>query len=280
MKRIILVLSLCLTLMLACSTTTSAPSAQPDGIETIVHETLQALTANAPAPSETPEAPSAQGLAFQANGISFFIPKELALGADSTLTQGMEYPHINPSFGDEPLHFLATLNSYAAQSELDARIVVFRADEYLAFGTITQEKIDALLAYTDGQPLPEAIHTGFSSQAHAVSFKNGRGLRYLTQVIQGIAPVSNDYLFYYYLGVSADQKYFVEAVLPVHSAYLAENSALDASIPANGIPFDETNFSNYLQSVAEKLNAAESDSFSPRLETLDALIESLQADGF
>ena len=49
-----------------------------------------------------------------------------------------------------------------------------------------------------------------------LDFKNGQGLRYLTEFDQGIIPINNYELIYTYQGLTGDGKYYVAAVLPVN----------------------------------------------------------------
>lgn len=53
-------------------------------------------------------------------------------------------------------------------------------------------------------------------------------------------------------------------------------------VPADGIPFDWDNYENvttYIESVKQKLNVTDPNSFTPSLSTLDTMIQSISATG-
>jgi hypothetical protein len=277
-----------LFLVLACG----APAATPD-VAAIVAQTMQAITAAptetqqqtgaAPAATSGPQQLTPAGTAVDTAEISFITPNEVANGASSATTANVEYPYINPSSGDMPQHIAVTLNSYAVNGSIHKpQILIFRASEYSQYSELTASIIGQLqsLQYADGEPLPEGLNAEFSAQVHAVNFKNGHGIRYLTQTFQNFDPVNNQELFYYYQGITEDGQYFVQAILPVNAPYLAADSSPNTLPPADGIPFNMDNFPGYLDAVSLKLNSSESSNFNPSLEALDEMISSMQIKGF
>lgn len=274
---------------LACGLTAPAQPSQT-GLETAVAETVQALTAGAPSIPATEAAATQQsgqltpdGTPVETAEISFFIPNGVANDATTTLTTEVEYPYINPSLGDMPQHVVVTLNLYTETVTLfTPRIMIFRADEYANYSEMTTAIISTLrsLQYTDGQPLPEELGATFTAQVHALNFQNGKGIRYLTEVLQGFAPVTNEELFYYYQGITSDGKYFVQAVLPINAAFLPANGRVDTVLPPDGIPFNMDDFPGYLEAVKQKLNSTETYNFNPYLDALDEMLASLHVRGF
>ena len=113
-----------------------------------------------------------------------------------------------------------------------------------------------------------AMHANIQS----LDFQNGKGLRYLTQLSQGLVPINNAELFDSYQGLTNDGKYFVAAVLPVNHA----------SLPADGQMTEEnaqeltSNYPQYLTAVEGTLNTQAPDSYSPDLTQLDAMMSSLK----
>jgi hypothetical protein len=268
---------------LACGLNT--PTTQPVTVETIVVETITALTVSAPV-VETPssgnnEPLTPDGTPFESAEVSFFIPNGTANNASQTMSTKVEYPYINPSFGDMPQHISISLDLYATTGTYPPAIMIFRADEYATYSESTSETINDLRAapYTDGQPLPEGLDADFAAQVHAVSFQNGYGVRYLTQVFQNFLPVNNQDVFYYYQGITSDGKYFVQATLPISASFLAADSS-DTPLPADGIPFTTDDFGDYLNAVAQKLNTADAQNFTPYINVLDEMINSLSIKGF
>lgn len=285
-NKSILGLVLGLFLILACG----APAATPD-VTAIVTQTLQALTTiPAEAQQESQAIPIAEAQQLTPDGtpvdtaeISFFIPNGVANDATSTLTTAVEYPYINPGSGDMPQHVTVNLNLYAVAENIhQPQILVFRASEYSQYSELTASIISQLqsLQYVDGQPLPKELSADFSAQIHAVNFKNGHGVRYLTQVFQNFNTVNNQELFYYYQGITNDGQYFVQAILPINASYLVADSNPNSPLPADGIPFNMDDFSGYLNTVNQKLNSTDTFNFNPYLDALDEMIESIQVKGF
>jgi len=275
-----------LFVILACGLNAPATQSPQTNVETAVVETVQALTAIAPT-SETNTQESEQltpdGTPVETAEVSFFIPNGVANDASSSTTTNVEYPYINPSFGDMPQHIKVTLNLYAVTDGVyEPQIMVFRAAEYSQYSELTAATINQLqsLQYEEGSPLPDGLDADFSAQIYAVNFKNGHGIRYLTQVFMNFQAVNNTELHYYYQGMTDDGKYYVQAILPINAPFLATDGDPNGTLPADGILFNGDDFSGYLNAVAQKLNSTDTFSFTPYLEHLDAMIESMQVTGY
>jgi hypothetical protein len=277
MKKIWIILLAGLLTLSACAPVPPATSTGP-GVETIVALTLQAMTAAAPPPTAQPTAVPASGLPVSYNNISFTIPLELNASATASTTTDVEYPYVNPSGGPMAEHVVFDLTNYPVQGQV--RIMVFKSSEYAAYGESVQNTITALLAGQDAtQPLPKELASGFHAQTKPVAFKNGHGVRYLTEVLTNFAPITNKEIFYYYQGVTNDGAYFVAAIFHVNASFLVADSKNDSPLPSGGIPFNyptDPDFENYLNQITQKLNDTPAENYSPSLLLLDKLIESMQ----
>jgi hypothetical protein len=271
MKRISLIL---IVGMLALSACRSTPAPET-GLETIVAATLDAMTATA----------QSSGLPISYENISFRIPLELNASATAFTDTQWEFPSINPSNGPMPAHAIFEFTNYPVESSYPApegaRIMVFKSSEYAAYNAYEQEAITALLAGQESmQPIPEALVMGwFYAQPKTVDFQNGHGVRYLTQVLDGVAPITNQRLFYYYQGVTDDGAYFVSAIFHLTAPFLVADSEKDSLTPPDGVPFtwdQEVDFTKYRDEITLKLNDTPSENFTPSLIILDQLIESMQ----
>ena len=247
----------CLTA--ACgSNAASAPEAAPE-VETIVASTLQALT---PAPPSAP--------VYQFENISIAIPAALGTGATPTKTEDVELPFINPSNGPMPEHTVLEISGYPLVRS--ARIMVFKTSEYAAYSDLTQHIINTLQtrAYETAQPMPEELSLGpLSPQLLTLSPPNGHGLRYVTEILTAVVPVSNDQIFYYYQGLSNDGNYFISAILPINASVLVSN---EVPFPDSGTAED---YDDYFAAVAKNLSDADPSEFQPDLGVLDSLIQSI-----
>jgi hypothetical protein len=273
MKKILILLTTGLLLLSACTPANSVTSTGP-GVETIVASTLQAMTAAAPSPA----AAKPSGLPVSYNNISFTIPLELNASAAVSTSTDVEYPYINPSGGPMAEHVVFDLTNYPVPGK--ARIMVFKSSEYAAYGEPVQGAVTALLAGQDAtQPFPKALVQGFYAQAKPVPFQNGHGLRFLTEVLTGFAPITNKEIFYYYQGITNDGAYFVAAVLPVNASFLVADDKKDSPTPPDGIPFNwgaDLDFTKYLTQITQKLNDAAPENYSLSLLLLDKMIGSMQ----
>lgn len=239
---------------------------------TVVAATLQALTAAVPSST-----PAASGLPVTYNNISFQIPLELNASAAPSTNTDVEFPYINPSNGPMPEHAVFQLTNYPVAG--DAKIMIFKSSEYAAYGQ--QDAVTALLAKKDASlPLPDALlYSKIYVLAKPVQFQNGHGIRYLLQPETAIAPITNADIFYYYMGITNDGAYFVSAELHVHAAFLVSDGNKDSQTPPDGIPFDwgpNLDYGKYKTDVIQKLNATPPENFTPSLNALDGMIESVQ----
>ena len=226
-----------------------------------------------------PAASTASGLPVSYDNITFEIPLELNASVSSSKTSDVEFPYINPSNGPMAEHTAFQFTNFPTAGT--ARLMVFKASEYAAYGQPLQEAVTALLSGADAsQPLPDGLLQGeFSAQAQPINFKNGHGVRQLTQVLTNFAPITNEEVFYYYQGITTDGEYFVSAIFHVNATFLVSNGSPDAVTPADGVPFGngtDLDFPAYLSAVTKKLNDAPADSYTPSLLILDRLIESIQ----
>lgn len=276
---------------LACGS--GMPTQQVGTVSTIVASTIQALTAAAPLatqslatqPGATQAAPAPKGKMVVFGNTSFTVPEGLGSGAKQEFTTEVELPYTNPSFGEMPSHYKYVIQDYQpAQGNLTPMILVFNADEFAAYSDLTKGMIAALRSSNgQSQTLPDGILSisSFKGGVKPLRLQDGYGWGCLTQIIEAQVPINNADLFFYFQGMTDDGKYYISAILPVNASFLAAGSNPTAPVPADGIPFpdtgtlDGTSYNNYLQSMANKLNAAAPDAFQPPLAQLDALIQSI-----
>ena len=108
-------------------------------------------------------------------------------------------------------------------------------------------------------------------QVKYLDFRNGKGVRYLTQFTQGFVPINNNELIYTYQGLTGDGKYYVAAVLPVNHPSLPADGKVTGKEP----PEFTSAFPTYVANVAKALKPQAANSFAPDLTQLDALMSSL-----
>ena len=98
---------------------------------------------------------------------------------------------------------------------------------YGSGGPIGSDQLPAV-PFLNAQPV-------FAAGIEPVSFRNGSGVRFLTQYAQGNVLVNNVELFYQFQGVTRDGAYYVIAILPVTVPTLSETGEAAAVRPPGGI---------------------------------------------
>jgi hypothetical protein len=172
------------------------------------------------------------------------------------------------------------------------QIYVYPAQQYAemypaAFESI--RRLDNILYSPDPQLSKDQIPwipffnaaPAFATNIQLISFQNGQGVRFLTEYAQYAISANNHDLFYHFQGLTRDGQYYIIAILPISNPMLAETSDGGAALPAGGVPysyFSDPNFDMqlYYKSVTDVLNATHADVFTPTLNQLDLLIQSMK----
>jgi len=96
-----------------------------------------------------------------------------------------------------------------------------------------------------------------------------QGARFIGRFSQDPSAVTNNNLYYVYLGLSNDGNYLIAFFYPITSTALAETASTEDQQSAS------QDFQAYLNAKIEQLNALRGTDFAPDPATLDALIQSL-----
>jgi hypothetical protein len=221
------------------------------------------------------------------NNVSMTLPLGVAKDALTEMVSANTDTSNSPWWEVAPAHLKFTLTGYQLQDKfLEPTITVYPVDEYARLNTVAPEQIEKLKSILAGGPLTKAamplvpfFNAGpaFASHMQVINFKNGRGVRMVTQYDQYPAPVNNHELFYHFQGLTDDGKYYVVAVLPVTASILAEDEKPGAAVPPGGVPLPAGGAGDqaYYDAVTKALDAMYEDSFNPSLFQVDALIQSI-----
>ena len=242
-----------------------------------------------PMPLATPKvvntATLADGSVVSINNVSFTIPEELA---NDALTEMVSATTDGAPWELAPEHVKITLTGYQLEDTFhQPQIFVYLADEYAQVNSSASEQINRLKNILAGstlmkETLPRIPSFNAEMQIAAniqlIAFQSGDGVRHLTQYAQYPAPINNNELLYQFAGLTSDEKYYIIAILPINAPFLAENEKPDAPVPADGIPIptDVGPNDGYYAAITEKLVSLDSESYTPSLSTLDALIQSIR----
>ncbi|MDX1437862.1 MAG: hypothetical protein R3335_13710 [Anaerolineales bacterium] len=121
-------------------------------------------------------------------------------------------------------------------------------------------------------PLLNELQT-MDARVQFLDFKNGSGVRFLTQYGQGLVPINNYELFYTFQGLTGDGRYYVSAILPVTSPELPDSPTV-----SEGDTGSLSNFQDEVSRTVALLNQQDAESFTPDLEKMDALIRSIEVN--
>lgn len=279
----ILVTSAC---NLSVSPATPASTASPDG-NTQIPGSPTAL----PIVTATVSVPVFDGTEISVEPLSIILSPQLASGAHGTQVPPAQGDTVAP-WEVTPGHTILELEGYPLQGKFHTpTIYVYPADAYGELFPPAYESIRNLvnIQYNPGMPISneQLPHVPFfnaaqifSSNVQFISFRNGQGVRFLTEYAQYSAPVNNHELFYHFQGLTSDRAYYVVAILPVTVPVLAETDDVGAVIPPGGVAFPDINDPNadwhgYYASVEFLLNNTAPEAFNPTINQLDLLIQSI-----
>jgi hypothetical protein len=311
MKKIFLFLSLFIVVTLACDlAVTVAPPTSPAPLSTntvvpatAVSTQIPASVTSSPATQAateipataalipTTEAPTA-GTTATFGSLTLVVPPGVASGVS-----GGEYPRVDgsdaPWWQKTPGHLQVMLGDYYVLQgkSRQPQIYVYPALDYAELVPAAFESIHRLdnilygpVAPISADQLPTVPFFNeaqlFASNIQVISFQNGQGVRFVTEYAQYAASANNNDLFYQFQGVTRDGAYYIIAILPITVPVMAETSDAGAPLPPGGVPYPymanpNADMKGYYTTVAALLNGASSQAFTPSLDQLDSLIQSM-----
>ena len=231
-------------------------------------------------PTGLPTSTKEPALAF--GRVSLVLPAGLASGISGAQVERNDSPDL-AAWARTPGHTLVKLEGYALQGTArQPQIYVFPAMDYVNLRTSAFESIHRLDnifaspgASVTSDQLPAVPFLNelpiFGTHIQVKPFRNGQGVRFLTQYAQGLVPINNHELIYVYQGLSSDGEYYVIAILPVNLAGLPADSNWNGQQPAPGDAYKK-----YVNDVVGQLNLQAASAFTPDLNSLDALMQSIQ----
>lgn len=232
---------------------------------------LPAPTSTVPA-TETPLPPEPD-ISYQ--GVSFSFPESLADSVSTGMEEGM--PDAQNPWAIPP-HIRMLFNGYPLSGTFhEPQILVFSVQEFRDVNPDVGAHLDNLAAILESQPQdPDVFVAHFfnagqflKTQEAYLSFRNGHGVRYVSQYGQAAIPIGYPEMFYTFQGLTEDGAYYVSVILPVSHPSLPE---------AESVNTDQEFYDNYREYTAEvqaQLDGQPAESFIPSLLSLDAMVETL-----
>jgi hypothetical protein len=305
LKKAFLFLSIIILTSLACdlSVTATAPTSPAlQSTNTMLPATadptqIPASPTGIPAtlaPSAIPATlqPSLEGVEVSVDPLRIVLSPMLASGARGIQFSRAEGDDV-PPWELTPGHIQLKLEGYLLQDTFhEPQIYVYPAQGYAELVPAAFESMHRLnnILYDPAAPissygLPRVpfFNAGqaFASNIQVISFQNGRGVRFLTEYAQYFASANNDDLFYHFQGLTGDGAYYIIAILPITAPVLAENNDAAAIPPPGGIPYPDiadpdADWQGYYSAVTNLLNTTSPEAFTPTINQLDQLIQSMR----
>ncbi len=247
---------------------TATPEAAPAATTTSTTGTAQMVSAEYQGTSiqfSPTLAQSAQGVTIPAVAVNENAPG-LGGGAPENIAFGFNGETVTTDVNP----FQPAVRVYSAEQLMDTAPQI--AKEVLALKSLLDVQPTTL-----NDPLPmfplfpaqQLIHP----QIKYLNFQGGRGVRCVTFLSQNLAPVTNDGLFYTFQGLTEDDKSYVTVFWQVSTSALP-NSYEDADI--EDMDAWSKHFEAYLAETNSQLDDLSPGEFTPDLELLDQLVESVR----
>lgn len=229
---------------------------------------------------------NASSLTISYNGISLTYPATLAqvLGRSAAVTTVIDFKGIpdTPTFPD-PEHTAFTFGTVTSYPYNAPTLLIYNVSAINKLGADYQKLLDNLRQMFKDQSDPTKIDTipgfppvaagqVFHAQNHYLKFKGGSGIRFVPSYAQDTGPLTGDRLSYTFFGLTDDNKYYVALTIPLTTSILQGN---DQAMPDPNSADFGTLYPQYVSQTVDKLNNADPKDFSPSLDDLDRLAESI-----
>ncbi len=282
--------SIILMTVLACNLPTRMPIPTADDTDVDMDTpgktsqlTEEQLTDEPPTATEEPPYACSEHMApGSAFGIEFCYPITITSGFIQSML-----PEKLPSFDAAPWDFNPdtieiTLVNYPVDNMYhDPTILIYPINDFIALGENIEAIVNDLKTLLADQPdSPDTIpflpiyNAAQMMQAYVgyLDFRNGSGVRFITQYGQAAAPVNNDSAIYSYMGLTNDGQYFVSATFPINHELFYPDGLTE---PAEGWEIFSENFMGYIENMESELAMQSPESFTPDIGLLDEMMASL-----
>jgi hypothetical protein len=105
-----------------------------------------------------------------------------------------------------------------------------------------------------------------------IAFQNGEGIRFIAHYSQALNPITSGDIIYTFQGLTYDGKYYISLIMPVTLLGLPVNGD---DVVGDDYDAFANNFTTYLANTVQSINDADGNNFTPTLDQLDTLVNSL-----
>ncbi len=260
---------------------TAQPAPAPSETPVPDNPTVEVLPSAAPTEGEATATPSVQLIQIDYAGVVFSFDPSIAASADPETVEAIAGTEVAP-WEQAPQHKVFTLNGYPLTGTFhQPQIFIYPVQDYLtivptigdSLANLQQMLIKKSTAQLpDNLPFFQTWNAGQMMYAKVkfLNFKNGSGVRYLTQYGQSFYPINNTDMFYTFQGLTSDGKYLISAVLPVSNPILPDPETMIQD------PKFTDQYQSYIDGIKKQLNEQPDAGFQPDLSLLDQMMNSLE----
>jgi hypothetical protein len=256
---------------------------------TLLDSLFQSLTITAPAATITAPADAATSeVAYQ--NVHFAIAAALASRVEVDEIAPVVDTGGMTMFGSQPGYSLFTLIGYPVTRQYGPAVVqVFPVTSFPNSDSISDQVLARLQAFLAARA-PLTAHANLSggegipvlplvnaaqvivAKPQYFDFQNGFGVRFITSYGQDIYPITNERLLYVFEGMTTDGQYVVSVQFPMAASILPD------TIDTSTFDYDQfmATYTDYLATTVNNLDLLRPQDYTPGLDTLDALIQSIQ----
>jgi hypothetical protein len=260
---------------------TEQPAPAPSETPLPDNPTAEVLPSAVPTEAEATATPPAQLIRIDYAGVVFSFDPSIAANADPEAVAATTGTEVAP-WEQAPQHTVFTLSGYSLTGTFhQPQIFIYPVQDYLTIVPTLGDSLanlQQMLINKSTAQLPKNLpffqnwNAGQMMYAKVkfLDFKNGSGVRYLTQYGQSFYPINNTDMFYTFQGLTSDGKYLISAVLPVSNSILPDPETMLQD------PKFIDQYESYIEGIQKQLNEQPDASFKPDLSLLDQMINSFE----
>ena len=242
-------------------------------------------------PTPLPAPPAAPAPNAGDSGITFYLDNQIATAWNYVIVPADEYTQEDVNNGAPidwllPSHyrfcFAACESFYGSGPNQETRMYVFPVANFVDYNTVGPQRIADLtkMLHDKPQTFPDEIPVlpvfnsaqVFRAQTQYITFQNGEGIRFITNYAQAPIPILSGGIYYTFQGLTYDGKYYISLFVRLSQSDLPAN--YDEVVGGDDQAFFN-GFDGYLSTTVQALNAADGSTFTPTLDQVDTLVNSL-----
>jgi hypothetical protein len=216
-----------------------------------------------------------------ASTVEFCLPSALASGySPLTIPENPSTPDM-PPWTINPDMIEITLTGYPVTNQYhEPKVFIYPITDFIALYPDVAIIINNLQSLLTTQP-PEPTSIPFlpiynaAQMMHAkveyLTFRNGNGVRFITQYGQAAMPINNPSAIYAFIGLTDDGQYVISATFPVNHPLFEADGMTE---PPEGWAAFSENYETYISTMESNLLLQPPETFTPNISLADTLMTS------